>query len=61
MLLLMGVVMVVVVLAVVQVLVGTNVLSEGIDLPECGLVVALDPLQSTTQFVQTRGGWGGGG
>jgi superfamily II DNA or RNA helicase len=40
---------------VVKVLVGTNVLSEGIDLPDCGLVVVLDPIQHPRQLAQMRG------
>ncbi len=39
----------------VQVLVATDVLSEGIDIPECSLVVAFDDVPNATAFVQMRG------
>lgn len=38
-----------------QVLVATDVLSEGIDVPECSLVVAFDEVPNSTAFVQMRG------
>jgi len=38
-----------------QVLVATDVLSEGIDVPECSLVVAFDTVANPTAFVQMRG------
>lgn len=38
-----------------QVLVATDVLSEGIDVPECSLVVAFDTVANSTAFVQMRG------
>lgn len=39
----------------IQVLVATDVLSEGIDVPECSLVVAFDTVANPTAFVQMRG------
>ena len=38
-----------------QVLVATDVVSEGIDVPECSLVVVYDDLKNVTSFVQMRG------
>ena len=38
-----------------QILVATDVVSEGIDVPECSLVVVFDDLKNVTSFVQMRG------
>ena len=38
-----------------QVLVATSVAEEGLDLPECELVVQMDPPRSVTALVQIRG------
>jgi len=38
-----------------KILVATDVLSEGIDVPDCSLVVAFDTIANSTAFVQMRG------
>jgi hypothetical protein len=43
-------------LSCLQVLVATSVLAEGIDVPECSLVVALDRIVSPTVFTQVNRG-----
>lgn len=41
--------------AVPQTLVATDVLSEGIDVPDCSVVIVYDDLKDATTFVQMRG------
>ena len=38
-----------------KILVCTSVLEEGIDVPECNIVIRFDGVQSLIQFIQSRG------
>ena len=38
-----------------RILVSTSVLEEGIDVPECNIVIRFDGVQSLIQFIQSRG------
>lgn len=38
-----------------NVLIATNVGSEGMDFKQCEMVIAMDPPQTVTQYIQCRG------
>jgi len=39
----------------IQVLISTDVLEEGIDIPNCNLIVRFDPAETFRSYVQARG------
>lgn len=39
----------------VQVLVTTDACSEGIDVPECNLVISMDKIKNSRSLIHTRG------